>query len=563
MNKVSIFCLLFICLFAIANINAQQVAKPVVVEIGTYTTCSHCPSATLAADMLRNYEKNVIVIENFDNGSFSTAQSLARDNYYGIIGFPTAIFDGVANTEVTGGTTDTSSMYSSYLPEYQLRASVMSSFTLSMSYSNTGNSYNTSITTNKVASYSGTKLRLFCFIIESYIPFSWRENIDELSFVNRLMVPDTLGTKIDFTSQSSQTVNLSFTKNPSWVANNCEIVAILQDSATKEILQAHKIPMSVPLYNYDVAALKIMNPDTQYCGGIINPKLRFVNWGSDTLKTLTIKYSVNVGAIQTFNWTGNLPYLQRREVILPQISFTQLTKNTLTVILENPNGQADQNSTNDTLYFNFGKNINVATSKVLFRLRTGRYPNSDLWIQMYNSAGQLEYDRPLNYIVNAYTQYPDDTLNISDGDCYHFVVHDITNNGFQVGSGGWFKLLDLNGKSFYSYNTAIDGNSFIYTCNFSYGVNGINENHLINSNIDVFPNPSSNNFNIKYYNNTEEFVNISILDFTGRLLFTIVNTSLSEGEHDFMINGYSMKSGVYFYKVTTSEKSYYGKFIKD
>jgi hypothetical protein len=63
------------------------------------------------------------------------------------------------------------------------------------------------------------------------------------------MAPDYNGTPLDFSSGDIQDINLSFTMGADWVADNCELVAFIQNNDDKEILQGSKvsIPELAPL----------------------------------------------------------------------------------------------------------------------------------------------------------------------------------------------------------------------------------------------------------------------------------------------------------------------------
>ncbi len=67
----------------------------VVLEIGTGTWCTYCPGSQMGADDLVENGCSVAVIEYHNGDSFTNNYSNARNTYYGISGFPTAVFDGV------------------------------------------------------------------------------------------------------------------------------------------------------------------------------------------------------------------------------------------------------------------------------------------------------------------------------------------------------------------------------------------------------------------------------------------------------------------------------------
>jgi len=68
--------------------------------------------------------------------------------------------------------------------------------------------------------------------------------MNEVDHVMRIMVPNENGTPISFASGDFQTVNLTFTKDPSWVANECELVAFVQANGAKTIYNAMKKPLT-------------------------------------------------------------------------------------------------------------------------------------------------------------------------------------------------------------------------------------------------------------------------------------------------------------------------------
>ncbi|MBN1338774.1 MAG: hypothetical protein JXA03_05585, partial [Bacteroidales bacterium] len=183
------------------SFTGQQVPRDkVVVEIATGTWCTYCPGAAMGADDLVANGHQVAIIENHNGDPFANTASNARNAYYAVSGYPTAKFDGIL-TKVGGS--HTASMYSQYLPLYNQRIAIPSSFTLSINGSNTGLVYNVTVVAEKVAAYTGTNLVLQLALTESEIAYNWQGQT-ELNFVNRLMAPTHNGTPLNFTSESSQ-----------------------------------------------------------------------------------------------------------------------------------------------------------------------------------------------------------------------------------------------------------------------------------------------------------------------------------------------------------------------
>jgi PKD repeat protein len=230
-----VFVLMSITLFS------QQVPRQMVVlEIGTGTWCQFCPGASMGASDLLSNGHNVAVVKYHSGDSFTIPASSSRIGYYGISGYPTSIFDGVHTH--SGGSTN-QSLYPTFLPLYQQRDAIPSSFLIDISGTSSGNDYDITLSLNKVAAYNGTNIVVHLVLTESNIPFSWQGQT-QVNQATRMMVPDQFGTVLDFSDGDMQIIGLSFTRNTDWVANNLELVAFIQDNDTKEILQGSKVMLN-------------------------------------------------------------------------------------------------------------------------------------------------------------------------------------------------------------------------------------------------------------------------------------------------------------------------------
>ena len=227
----------FIFLFTQAFTQVQR--NQVVLEIGTGTGCQFCPGAAMGAEDLLEAGCQVAVIEyhNYNTSDpFFNSYATARCNYYGITGYPTAFFDGVLS--YVGGS-NTQSMYPQYLPLYTQRYSVPSPLIIDFYGSNVGNNYTITVTITKVSTITSSNLKAHLVLTESHIPYSWQGQ-DTINDAERLMVPDATGTTISFASGNTVTLTLTFTKDPTWVTANCQLIAFVQDNTTKECLNARK-----------------------------------------------------------------------------------------------------------------------------------------------------------------------------------------------------------------------------------------------------------------------------------------------------------------------------------
>jgi len=212
----------------------------VVFEEGTGTWCKFCPGAAMGLEDLISNGKQVLGIAYHNGDDFVNEASTSRNNFYGISGFPTAVFDGIEKFE--GGSTY-SSLYSSYLPIYNERIQVTRPFIMGAMGTVDGASYSFSVGVEKVGLVESTNLKVITAIVEDDIDIVW-EGQTKVNAVERLMLPDASGTSVFFNSENKQNISLNFTSDSAWNVDNCTMIAFIQDFDTKEILGATKLKLS-------------------------------------------------------------------------------------------------------------------------------------------------------------------------------------------------------------------------------------------------------------------------------------------------------------------------------
>ena len=222
------------------DVNTYTTEKNIVIlEIGTGTWCTYCPGASMGAHDLLVNGKKVGVIKYHNNDSFTNSYSNARNNYYGITGYPTAVFDGVH--KFIGGS-NTQSMYANYLPLYEDRVGINAPFQVQIFGINSGLNYSITVLVSRNGNLppSLNNLVLHLVLTESNIPFNWQGQT-HVHNAERLMAPNENGTTLDFSSGNHQHIELNFSINQNWVINNLELVSFIQNLDNKEILQGRNI----------------------------------------------------------------------------------------------------------------------------------------------------------------------------------------------------------------------------------------------------------------------------------------------------------------------------------
>jgi len=247
----------------------------VIVEVATGTWCTYCPGAAMACHDLLTNGNPVAIIKNHNGDSYANTYSAARNSLYGISSYPTAKFDGV---ETHVGGSSSSSIYSSYLPKVNTRMAVASRYSIGASGSNVGNQYTVNVSVAKPEADSNTNVKLHAVLTESGIPQTWF-NQTTVENVNRLMIPDQNGTAINLNTGEQTSVQLNFTKQASWVADNCELILFLQNMTTKEILQGIKYPLNNITGGYPLSLEQYDFP-LQLAGPVSSTSITIQNYAS-------------------------------------------------------------------------------------------------------------------------------------------------------------------------------------------------------------------------------------------------------------------------------------------
>jgi len=274
----------------IGHINTYNTDKQLVIlELATATWCSGCPGTALGADELVLNGHHVGVVEYHSNDGYDNPFSDARNDYYAVWALPTAIFDG---TDFYLGGSGTGSIYDEYLPVYEDRFDIKTPYHIDIyGIETSSGNYDILLKIFNIAPVVYDNLVLHCVLTESHIPENWGF-LDELNYVERLMVPDELGTSIDLINNNMEEVELSFTLESSWNIDNLELVVFVQDLDNREIYNGSKVMLT------DLVSVEI-NEHNAYADHL---KL-YPNPASDILN---IESKEKIDEIRIFNYSGNL-----------------------------------------------------------------------------------------------------------------------------------------------------------------------------------------------------------------------------------------------------------------
>jgi hypothetical protein len=320
-------------------------------------------------------------------------------------------------------------------------------------------------------------------------------------------------------------------------------------------------------FNLDARIDEIISPnDWEYHNRVnpicADPTIVIQNTGTTTLTTLTITYNVLGGVQETYNWTGNLAFMEKEKVTLPipanSFWYTASTQDVFEVNVSAPNGGVDEYTDNNSAASTFEK-PDVYSGGFYLKITTNLagYENS---YTIKDDQGNIVMSR--SSMASSTTYF--DTINLPDG-CYVLDFLDSDDDGMSFfanndGNGSlkfqwippatpWVKNFNTKFGSFIKHYFVIDNNVGI-------------ENYSKLQTIDVFPNPSNDVFNLIVSGFDDGAINIGVYNALGEVYYSesaqsvggILNTSFDLSD---------IPDGIYFIRVLADDGYTVKRIIKN
>ena len=322
---------------------------------------------------------------------------------------------------------------------------------------------------------------------------------------------------------------------------NLEIVSFIAEGQ-QNILTGNYANMSIVFPNSHDAYYSEATCSDAVCGTDVSPEVTFKNYGNVILTSLDIEYSINGGATNTYNWTGSLNSGATQTVSLPSVSFSPQANNSVSVTLNNPNGNTDQNTSNNsgnTSFAHFASagqvTSGVSAGQVSVAITTDMYGSETTWKIMSENGTILGSGGPYsNLSAPGTTSQPTEYANINPNECYSFIIEDSYGDGMngQYGSGG-YTVTDSDGNIIAQGGADLASMAdftFSEQENFETESTSVSVNEL-NNTIEIFPNPVKNKLHIN-----GEFDIVKLYDIYGKLVY--------QGS-DHTINTENLSNGIY------------------
>ena len=224
---------------------------------------------------------------------------------------------------------------------------------------------------------------------------------------------------------------------------NFDVVAYVVEGATNTIVtgfQAAVIPIFPNAYDANVTASSANNV---VCVSETDIEITFRNYGSQALTSLDLTYDINGGTPATYNWTGNMASGAQETVTITNVSFSPIANvgqtpgNVVTWTASNPNGQVDQNASNNSSSSTFthwdlsGEVLNGIDDGIInISLLTDGYGSETTWEIKAEDGTVIGSGGP--YSNN--TQY-NETAFVNPTECFTFSLYDSYGDGMCCNNG--------------------------------------------------------------------------------------------------------------------------------
>jgi hypothetical protein len=251
------------------------------------------------------------------------------------------------------------------------------------------------------------------------------------------------------------------------------------------------------------SAEKIYSRSNPICD---NPRFILRNLGSSALTQLTIYYGIVGGQEESFEWTGNLAFLEREEVELTYTdtllwsSENASTERFYIRLGESADG-ADENATNNYAESVFRRPptysyTNLDDNRMIILLRTNNFYNETSYT-LYNQFDEVVFER--DDFTEANTLYRD-TIALNAG-CYTFHLKDSDDDGLDFfannDGSGYCKLDRVSGIDFESFERDF-GKEIIHRFHFATNlINGVDEQPSSMVKAVLYPNPAVSEIRIE------------------------------------------------------------------
>jgi hypothetical protein len=330
------------------------------------------------------------------------------------------------------------------------------------------------------------------------------------------------------------------------------------------------ISYGAPNFAYDAAIIDVLNPNNyeyyaKWNPTCQNPRIILKNTGAEALTSCQIVCWLDQGANLTYNWSGNLAFLEQTIVEIPVNDlnwwYEQDSSFTFTAQVIDVNGHQGP----DLYTLNSQKTVKYDAPERIdgpfFIWLTTNNKAAENSYRLQDHAGNVLFERA--NLQNT-TQYKD-TFDLAPG-CYSIIIEDTDHDGLAF----WYSA-QVEGETSGQMRLRKVGGSYIeffpgdfgryHRYDFTVGLTLEVPELAFNPEISIFPNPSKGQTTIELTGEINGSAQLSILDLSGRVVQQLaMNANANFAESFVDVSGFA--PGTYLVEIQANGRRYAQKLIK-
>jgi hypothetical protein len=330
------------------------------------------------------------------------------------------------------------------------------------------------------------------------------------------------------------------------------------------------ISYGAPNFAYDAAIIDVLNPNNyeyyaKWNPTCQNPRIILKNTGAEALTSCQIVCWLDQGANLTYNWSGNLAFLEQTIVEIPVNDlnwwYEQDSSFTFTAQVIDVNGHQGP----DLYTLNSQKTVKYDAPERIdgpfFIWLTTNNKAAENSYRLQDHAGNVLFERA--NLQNT-TQYKD-TFDLAPG-CYSIIIEDTDHDGLAF----WYSA-QVEGETSGQMRLRKVGGSYIeffpgdfgryHRYDFTVGLTLEVPELAFNPEISIFPNPSKGQTTIELTGEINGSAQLSILDLSGRVVQqSAMNANANFAESFVDVSGFA--PGTYLVEIQANGRRYAQKLIK-
>lgn len=317
----------------------------------------------------------------------------------------------------------------------------------------------------------------------------------------------------------------------------------------------------------DIGTNSIVSDPYVCLGNNFMSSFKFINYGSASVNSAIVSYSMNGSAVSTYTWIGSPvgPFQQSQYINLPLINFSPIATNTLAVGVISVNGSPDQNNVNDisskvvsiTPYV--ANNINLTMN-----FTQDRYGSEVGWT-IYDEQTLS----PVTGASLAPGTYTDLSTNgtllhvhnfvVNPASCYKLIVTDTYGDGINAGFGvGGYNIKTGTLTVLSSTGQYARGENKLFSTSVSAGINAT---QALFSNVNVFPNPATTYTYLEFIIEQNEILSVNVMNCLGQVVYSATEQEYDAGVTRLKLNTSQWAKGVYNIKINSANRSLNKKLV--